>query len=67
MVRKLLIVIIISVVMGISVALGVNRLSSRRIESPPPPEISLTDELLTEIHNQLLNIEKELILIRRGR
>jgi len=65
-VRILLIIIVISIIMGISVALGINKLGSRHIEQNlSPPKISLTDELLTEIYNRLLNIEKELVLIRK--
>lgn len=52
--------------MGISVTLGINKLGSRHIEQNlSPPKISLSDELLTEIYNRLLNIEKELVLIRK--
>ena len=63
--RTIIIVIAISVILGLSVAVGFNLMSSGSKPSTPPKqtksyEISVTDQLLMKIEKRLEYIQKSL-------
>lgn len=62
--RIFFIAIVMSMVLGFSVALGINKLASRHIEQSPQQtessEINLTDQLLIRIEKRLENVERQL-------